>query len=155
MTVNRISFDVRHDIAIGNPIRIHGLPQNWNWRGIHAHGRGPLAIEGNRRSAEYLDVLLHDVEDRVIVKIVDANKVAVLLPPVHFPLALPCNNNTLKMTLVILGILLPNLFAGVKEAGLSGAESTNAGKVGGLGHDGLCQIVSLPKTQYTTYVFLP
>ena len=95
------------------------------------------------------------MEDPAIIEIVDANKVAVLLPPVHFPLALPYDNNTLETTLVILGILLPNLFAGVKEAGLSGAKSTNAGEVGGSGHDGLCQIVSSPKTQYTTYVFLP
>jgi hypothetical protein len=86
-----------------------------------------LTFERNLGRLVYPEILFHDVKDRAIIKIIDAHKVAVLLPPVEFPHALPCDNNTIETVLVVLWVLLPNLLAGVKEAGLSRAKSANAG----------------------------
>ena len=93
---------------------------------------------------------LDDVEDGAIVKLVDAHTVALLLPTIDLEGALPHDDNTFEMVLVIVWELLPDLGAGVKESGRSGAESSDSSGGGGSGHD---RIMSLPKTWNGVYIF--
>ena len=77
--------------------------------------------EGLCRCRVNSEVLLDNVEDGAIIEIVDANKIAHLLLPVHAPLALSCHKDTGEMTLVIVRPLLPNARARVEESCHAGA----------------------------------
>ena len=91
-----------------------------------------------------------DVEDGAIVKFIDAHTVALLLPTIDLEGALPHDDDTFEMVLIIDWELLPDLGAGVKESGRSGAESSDFSGGGGSGHGG---IYVLAKTWYSTHVF--
>ncbi len=93
---------------------------------------------------------LDNVEDGAIIKLVDAHTVALLLPTIDLEGALPRDDDTFKMVLVIVWEILPDLGAGVKELGRSRAKSSNSSGGGGSGHDG---IMFLPKTWYGTHIF--
>jgi hypothetical protein len=120
----RISFNVWYDVAIGNPIRIHRLP--WNRRGIHMHGRGLLALEWNRRSRQYLEVLLHNVEDCAGIDLGYAHEIAHLVFVLDPSDALACHQQTKETALVVLWPFLPNFGAGVEEQSHGGAGGSNA-----------------------------
>ncbi len=77
---------------------------------------GFFAWEGLRRCRVYSEVLLDNVEDGAIIEIIDANKIAHVLFPVHVPLALSCQKDTGEMALVIVRPLLPNVRARVEES---------------------------------------
>jgi hypothetical protein len=106
--------------------------------------------KGHSSSLIYAQFSLNDVEDGAIVKLVNAHTVALLLPTIDLEDALPRDDDTFETVLIIAWELLPDLGAGVKESGRSGAESSDSSGGGGSGHDG---IMSSPKTWYGTHVF--
>ena len=98
----------------------------------------------------YAQFSLNDVEDGAIVKLVNAHTVAFLLLMIDLEGALPRDDDTFETVLIIAWELLPDLGAGVKESGRSGAESSDSCGGGGSGHGG---IYVLAKTWYGTHVF--
>jgi hypothetical protein len=80
-----------------------------------------LALKGRRGGLIHLEVLLHDVELPPIVNLGDANQVAVLVPSCNAPLSLAGDKDTGETALVVLGPLVPDRLAWMKEARHCGA----------------------------------
>ncbi len=74
-----------------------------------------LAWEGLHRRHVDLHILLDNVEDGAIVKIIDTHKVAHLNFLIDVPPALTCHKETNEMTLVIVWPFLLNALARVEE----------------------------------------
>ncbi len=111
-----------------------------------------LALKGRKGGLINLEVLLHEVELCVIIDLGDANQVAVLLPSCDAPLSLAGDNDTGEMALVVLGPLVPDWLAWMKEASHCGAYGSDSTDVGQLRHGGN---EASPKLWYSTYIFLP
>jgi hypothetical protein len=113
---------------------------------------GCLTWEGLRRCRVNSEVLLDDVEDGAIIKIVDVNKIAHLLFLVHTPLALSCHKDTGETVLVIVRPLLPNARARVKNRAMP---EPRAPIPPGWVVRTILRIMASPNPWYGTYVFLP
>jgi hypothetical protein len=111
-----------------------------------------LAFKWRRGGLIHLEVPLHDVELPPIVNLGNANQVAVRVPFVDTPHGLAGDKDTGEMALVVLGPLVPDRLAWVKEASHCGANGSNATEVGQPRHGGN---EASPKLWYGTYVFLP
>ena len=104
ITIN-ISFDVRHHIAIQNPIRIHRLARHR--LGIHTRNWiASLALKGNLRRRLNPEVFLDNVEDGSIVNIFNADKVAHLVLVLDPPDAFACHQHTSETALFFMRPLL-------------------------------------------------
>jgi hypothetical protein len=111
-----------------------------------------LALKWRSGGLIHLEVPLHDVELPPIVNLSDANQVEVLISFVDTPHGLASDEDTGEMALVVLGSLVPDWLAWVKEASHCGAYSSDAAGVGQPWHGGN---EAVPKLWYGTYVFLP
>jgi hypothetical protein len=111
-----------------------------------------LALKWRRGGLIHLEVSLHNVELPPIVNLGNANQVAVLVLFVDTPHGLAGEEDTGETALVVLGPLVPDRLAWVKEASHCGANGSNAAEVGQPRHGGN---EASPKLWYGTYVFLP
>ena len=118
------------------------------WDPVHSEH---IALEGNRRSREYLEVLLDDVEDCAVIDLRNLHKIAHLIFVLDPPDALAHHQHTKEMALVILWPFLPNFGTWVEEPSHGGASGSNASYESKLGHG---EMRPLLNSQYGTYISL-